>query len=390
MKQFTLILFLSIVKGLSAQKLIYSDTIPTEQIRISPDHAMGGSVSDWIQELAYYPLETQDRKDIVSYVQEFCQNDSSIAVVDRGNSGQAGPAIFIYTAQGKLIKRISLEEMGLDEHKTVNSIHRWEDGFIIGTPTYRVNMDQEGNFTKQHYATFSSTSDDSVKIHDAVWYYTSPRYMHRRSSNEALILNNEVLVWYQQDNQPSVFFDLRDNFSSLYKQEDLVYAAFSYHYKVFELHVKGVQKLYDFIFPLSYTLDIGAYYSIREEESFQTFMAKNPKAILGFDNIIRYKDYLLLETKTLAGSSFWLAYNITTKEVIRLENIVPDQSNDYLPIMGWNKKLSTDGEYLYSIIYPNEMELATRKCEEERHSMRQEYEKLLNYKNPILVRFKLN
>ncbi|PRD49215.1 hypothetical protein [Sphingobacterium haloxyli] len=119
----------------------------------------------------------------------------------------------------------------------------------------------------------------------------------------------------------------------------------------------------------------------------KAFDSKYPNAVNGFDNVIRYKDYLLLQLKYFNGNAQWIALNVETKDIVDIGGLLPDSSSDYMPIMGWQQFLRTDGEYLYAILYPNE--LVDRWGGKENRPITARARLLSKSKNPILAKFKL-
>jgi len=386
-RSFVSALFLLLVIGLNAQHLIYSDTIPTEQIRLSPNHAIGGFAGELLSDFAYFLLEIKGKTDIVGYITDVCQNGGHIAIIATrgGTAGGISHVVHLYKTTGHLVKVISLEDMSLGMDRTVNSIQAFGDGFALRTAQYRIKITKTGGYSIRHYNEFVSLADDSVVMENATWYYTSPR----NRSKEALKNDQSVEVWYASNTVPKVYLDIKQHLSPYHGDNRVAYATFSYNYKVFEMNKKQIQKIYDFILPISNTLDTSSYNQLQNWNDLKPYINKNPKVVLGFNSVFRYKKYLFLELKELKGGSIWLAYNLNSKEVINLKNIVPDSSNHFMLVIGWQNYLTTDGEYLYSLIYPNEVEVAVKNSKLSNDPIKKSINVLRNSKNPILVRFKI-
>ena len=115
-------------------------------------------------------------------------------------------------------------------------------------------------------------------------------------------------------------------------------------------------------------------------------MENNRDKITSITDAKRYKQYLLFQV--IGSTPTRIALNLTNNEIISLNKILPDKSNDFMEFLGYND-METDGEYIYSIIYPNDVAKAKEKSKIEGHSIRKEYLQLEKSLNPILVRYKL-
>lgn len=125
----------------------------------------------------------------------------------------------------------------------------------------------------------------------------------------------------------------------------------------------------------------------KDYETYEKYIKANPQKVYGLGHVVPHHRYLIF----LAGRYHdprWIAYDLESKEAWGLDYIIPDKSNDYLSFFDTND-IITDGEYLYSYIYPQQVRSAKNKSMDERHSMRKEYADLEKYNNPVLVRFKI-
>lgn len=379
------------IMHLSAQSLQYSDKIPVEELRLSLQHALGGVVGERIQDLNYFQLYAKNKNEIINSVNNFIVNEDNIIITSNGSGDKFWMEdIFLIKKEGGLINKIPSKALGLAESETINAVRSWKDGFIIGSSQSNFFIQNNGNIRKSIISDHSVFPDDSIKLNQAAWYYYNSRDMKKKHDNTALKVNNEIMIQYGADRKADFFYDITSNFSNISKGDTIAYASFVNNYDVFELNDTAIQKIYKIMLPLENTLDTSLYYKISTDDSLTNFQKRTPNAIIGFDQILKYKDYLLLNLKSISGDKTWIAINLLTNELISLSNILPDTSNDFLPIMGWNQYLTTDGKYLYSVIYPNEIEDSKSKCEEENHPMTKKNKDLLNSINPILVRFILN
>src|SRR5690606_40865531 len=84
-----------------AQNIAYSPDIPIEQHRIVIDRALGGTVSEWIDDLSYIPLEVENKSDIFQSVYRTGMIGNSIGILPND-----GKKFYIYSTEGRLIKMI--------------------------------------------------------------------------------------------------------------------------------------------------------------------------------------------------------------------------------------------------------------------------------------------
>ena len=364
-----------------AQSLIYSDTIPKVDIRISPDHAMGGTVADRIEDLTFIPL----RGDVIPFVSDFAIQHGQIALVSRG--AKLRDKFLLFDLEGKQLYQSTDESLGFTStERTITDIGMWDDKHLVATMRNTIHLDPAKLASVSKDAQTTGKADDSVKLRSTTWYYDSPRYLHERISKSALSKGDKILVKYGRDSMGPMH-DLQQNFSNVFFEggEPRAYATFSYHYKLFELGESGVAKIFNVVLPMKHTIDTAAIFNFTTQQEYDQYFDSDPVLIKGFNSVIRYRDYILFN---LLGTRLeWLAYHTETGELMNLRNILPDKTNDFISFVG--SELKTDGDFLYSYIYPNQIRNTMEKSREEGHLMRPEYQAMAKHDNPILVRFKL-
>lgn len=368
----------------SAQYLIYPDSIPVQTIRVPLPYLKGGTVQDYITDIQYFPLETKEKTDIINQVSDIVINSNTIILHSNLFSNNAvNSAISIYDTQGNLKHRLSTR----DDFKSlmINEMKAWGRGFLVRTIHDAIEIDSTGHWDK----TLNPMNDmaDSLCMDTSTWYYQSFRQRDSTSVEVGLYLDTVPYIRYNTNINPTLVDDLDKPFSPYFKQVNAAYSTFPFSTEIFELSDEGIRQVYKFILPLDYTPDTAQYRSVKDEEQKKAFDSKYPNAVNGFDNVIRYKDYLLLQLKYFNGNAQWIAFNVETKDIVDIGGLLPDSLSDYMPIMGWQQFLRTDGEYLYAILYPNE--LVDKWGEKENRPITERARLLSKSKNPILVRFKL-
>ena len=376
-KKLRIIIFLMLLTQLSnysfSQRLSYSRRIPIEQYRIDVDHAFGGNVQAIISHLEYIPLAGNTSNKLIQGIFKIEMLEDTLGIL---SSKEKQAILFLYRTNGQLIKMIDiLQHVNIPKDQSIFEMKVWDNQFVLSTANYKIAIDARGeniSVVKQVYE-----ASDSVRINSAIWKY-APYDQEQPFPSPALRRNGHTIIQYEQGRI------YNDDFTASYlspvkKNTALSYLNIPPQQKVFVLDKDSVVKIYDFIFPLKNIIDTSVVYTDKEYINLKM----KPNIISSMDNIIQHNDFLLFNS----GISTY-AFNVKTKSFLNFESIIPDSSNDFI-ILQSSQKIFTDGEYLYTIIYPIRVREAEQKCKEEHHMMRDAYQKLKNHKNPILVKFKL-
>lgn len=365
------------------QQLIYSSAIPVEEIRISPKHASGGLVNDKISDLQYFPISSDRKEDIINFINSMSISDGTIAILSNANN-----KFQLINTSGKVIKTFQTTDFKLPHAEPIQTLVSAEDKFVLGLVHYVIKINTKGQYDVLSLPQGSQLASDSIKINKTIWSYFSPNEVAERKSLTALQKNDVPVIAYKSVNTLSSS-SLDKNLSQVDSETQRSFAYFANNYELFELDEHGIQKVYKFIFPKDISIDTAALYNLKDKDEADRFMAESKDKLVGFNQVLSNKDYLLLQLKSYSGDYTWIAVSRTNGEVLNIKNILPDPSNDYLPLIGWNDILLTDGEFLYSVLYPNEVSAARNKSEEEKHQMKKENANLIKSNNPILVKFRL-
>lgn len=367
-------LFLSLVcSGTKAQSITYSSAIPVEKQRIVIDHAKGGIISDWINDLTYTPLETKNKRDAVQSVFKMTLIGSSIGILSFHNGKTM---LYIYSTDGNFIKAIDcIKSSRLPKDESIHNMKVWNDHFVLSSENYKIKIDEKGNNVV--LLEERSRAADSMQIGESVWTYT--KYDSVANSEIALTLNNTPVIKYKEKKNKH-YIDKETYFSPVSLPHGASYFCPDNHYKIFELGEFKINKIYDLIFPQHNIVDTSLIYN-----STSDFMKNiQEDKIYSLDNIIRHGDFLIFK----AGFYTFYSFNLITKDFINFSNIIPDRPNDYMDFIS-HYAIVTDGEYLFTLMTPYLVREAIEICKEEKHVMRTEYQRLAKQNNLILVRFKL-
>jgi hypothetical protein len=368
--------------SLVAQRLIYSKDLPVEKIRIVPETTLGGTISERITDLEYIPLKAS-KNQLLDQVYSCTLTPDRIGIL----SGKG--YLYLYDIKGNLIKifdQIPGVKKVKDDHLLFNNIVATEKGFRLTQGMRYINVDWDGNFIDTVAIKPDTTRHATTIIGSSSWHYLTPAFQNKKNmETKALRRGDSTIVTYQK--MDSVFqpYNSYGSLSEVQKNKK-AYASFTYSTQLFELDSLGVSKVYQFIFPLKNTLNLDEVVKIKDFMPLFQYVLAHQDAIIGIGDVFPYCDYLIIQLQK--NENFTIALNPTTKEIIGLRNIIPDKSNDYLAFMDRNI-LGTDGEYLYSVLFPEDIRQAMGKSVDERHPVSDRLKALEKINNPIFVRFKL-
>lgn len=368
--------------SLVAQRLIYSKDLPVEKIRIVPETTLGGTISEHITDLEYIPLKA-NKNQLLDQVYSCTLTPDRIGIL----SGKG--YLYLYDIKGNLIKifdQIPGVKKVKDDHLLFNNIVATEKGFRLTQGMRYINVDWDGNFIDTVAIKPDTTRHATTTIGSSSWHYLTPQFHNKKNmETKALRRGDSTIVTYQK--MDSVFqpYNSYGSLSEIQKNKK-AYVSFTYSTQLFELDSLGVSKVYQFIFPLRNTLNLDEVVKIKDFVPLFQYINAHQGVITGIGDVFPYRDYLIIQL--LQNGSFTIALNPTTKEIIGLQNIIPDKDNDYLAFMNRNT-LGTDGEYLYSALFPEDIRQAIGKSVDERHPVSDRLKALEKNNNPIFVRFKL-
>jgi len=184
-------------------------------------------------------------------------------------------------------------------------------------------------------------------------------------------------------------------YTSLLNDEMVAHYSHPFSYEVMEISTSsGIDKVYKFVLPQKHTVpeDIYELPEYQEKGSIAYFqdVEQNQVLIRSVSDVVRYKGYLLFALRARSVGGHY-AYSLTDKEFVNMERLVPDESNDFLPLFSRNtSRLFSDGTYLYSLVYARDINEHIRNFYERNKRVVPNWvQGLAHYDNPILVRFKL-
>ncbi len=390
MKKITLIFLMILTSTIlvKAQRLIYSSNYPTQKVRVVLEQSQGGTIVESIKNLEYLPLQA-GKEDLIDYIVDFKIVEDRIAIV---GSPSSGGLLYIYDNNGKLIKKVS---------KIQDVLKTRDNGLFYKIDKDGGNLKLTGMNTVSQYL-FTKNGDyvDTIKNNfqggipakelnlnaNSKFSYTSIFYWNGRKDNNVLSLNDSILIKFNPLDTNMTYYTMSDGFTKV--NEDLAYLSIAQKNQIYELDSKGVKNIYDFVFPMNNTLAEEDKLKFKNVNDLINYLTDQSSKIIEIGRVVRFKNYLIFSIILGTGPN-WLALDLENKSIYNLSNIIADKSNDYLDFLG-PSYLTTDGEYLYSIIYPQDIRSAINKSATEKHTIRKTYLDLQKSNNPVIVKFQLN
>lgn len=372
----------------NAQRLIHSSKYPTEKVRVVLEQSQGGTITESIKNLEYLPLQAE-KEDLIDYIVDFKIIEDRIAIV---GSTIGDGLLYIYDNKGKFIKKVN---------KIDGVLKAGDSGLFYKIEKEGNNLKLTGTNTVSQYL-FTKNGDyiDTIKNNfrggipakelnlnaNSKFSYNSIFYWNGRKDNNVLSLNDSVLIRFNPLDTNRTYYTMSDGFTKV--NEDLAYLSIAQKNQIYELDSKGVKHIYDFVFPMNNTLAEEDKLKFKNVNDLINYLTDQSSKIIEIGRVVRFKNYLIFSIILGTGPN-WLALDLDSKNIYNLSNIIADKSNDYLDFLGASY-LTTDGEYLYSIIYPQDIRSAINKSAAEKHTIRKAYLDLQKSNNPVIVKFQLN
>lgn len=405
MKIIYLFFALFVCASLYGQKLIIPDSTVIQEIRISPSDAFGGTVSELLDSVIYIKLE-KPSKDWVGNLHNYYIINDKLVLSDGLIKGD----MWLYNLTGQFIKKLNVPSDIVRNNTIFYNVDNTylylsdiysekvnSDGVITDGIKFSLNGDILEEFPLRHkkYKGKKLLIEGTVRFDKDEFWFSRPQRAYKEANNVILyqkITSEEILPLLcidttDRDYSKIKIHNMNQFFTSFAKDVNYLYYSNPFTYEVAEVSKGGLNKVYKFILPLKNTASLEVYDNETYNNNKFNFFKANSDLVVAIDNINRYKEYLLFNFNRGLKGRF--AYSLTNDELINLAQIVPDQSNDYLPIFSSiNPHIVSDGTYLYSIIYSNDVNA----CINEFYKGKVVPDKIKNlskFNNAILVRFKL-
>jgi len=397
--------------------------IPTK-LKINLDQTYGGTFSDFLDSVEYIPLETS-KESLFGQITNLIVTDSSFVVTDNDTK-----SVLFFSKTGKFLRRISkngvltpftasfnrqqnrieipfINYQGsklvidcytlsgdiVDRGTTVkandldaiNNIYNKVNSIIVSENCYWVRNKIPDFKSFQEFYYFSLYKN-SVKVKSAIRSDSLNRYSLYRLTKECASFKLPIL------------------------HSDCFYYSTPLEHKVYKVPlIDGDPELcFQFIFPAKFGID-GNLLTIADKKQLDNILSKKwytEKTVLGVENILYAKDYVIFKTMTghlgtystngsITARNF--LYQFENNKLVSFEKISPDVTTYFLPFCSpniiSNEGFSFDHDFLYTHISSLNMfasDAANRAKKPVYPVALEKFFKTQNSRsNPVIVRMKL-
>jgi len=397
----------------SAQKVIDADTSHFATLRIDPMNAMGGTVSDFFDEVRYVPLETTNESIFGSINQLEVTDDyyiindyntKSILIFTKNgkfhakikNKGKYGiysfsinrftKQIIYYNSEnnaitycdfdGKMLQNIKWDELKKNETAASNLFFFSPDKAI--TNGYFNKLDT----TDKYYKTFANS---------LIQYVVDSKTVYAKG-----------LLFSKEEGHIQMISQGKGPLTAFGNDTTFFYSK-PYAYSLYTITPNTIKLAYKFVFPASVSLPRDFYTNPEYNANRIGYFQKNTNQYFSLNNCYLSGYNLLFEVN--AWNSYnskenSLIYNLKSGTLIAYKHIQLDEKSYYLPIIdeaGYssdNKKIiACTGKYLYTSISSLAMFKANENSADKNVKYTPElteyFKKSSRRDNPVIIEMKL-
>lgn len=404
-RSLSLILLLFFLLNIHATAQIEKiDTSKCHVLRIDPEMAKGGSVSDIFDEVEFIPLETTKESQFGQITQLSILNGHYI-IFDSDTK-----AVLIFLLNGKYVNKIKIEK------KENNELDVW--GFKIAK-----NADQDAIeiFTGKHLILFDLTGKLIKKT-----TISKPYIYHQYALPDSTIVN----LNYQVNSMDSAIYEValmrhdkiktkyfpftrqqrkNDTFISggrpVYTSENNneLHLIRYYDYKIYKISSEGLSLAYQAIFPERNSIPIDFMTNPGYNKKRLQFFEKNKEVFFGISNLYKCGDNLFINLDNRQydfNKNTELVYNLKTNGLTSIKDLLPDSKSYYLPVTdaGLGEEFQKTGFNLYrdGFLYTSYSSSTIFRFKEQNSDKQIEYSKFLvdffnvgnKESNPVLIKLK--
>jgi hypothetical protein len=375
--------------------LCFSYAQPITPLRIDPDNALGGQAAQLFDSVDYIPLETT-KESLFGRIDKLVMTSKYFFILDHSTD-----AILVFTREGRFYSKMSLNRWISSPNREYLGIH----DFTVNEAAERVLIShwqkQNSLYTLDFHGNLQKVITDKVWASFAC--VDSTHYLMESNGNisggAGRVGGNCILT----DRNIAVFerfllkhiesgFDVRGGHSMTNTPgNNSVFYTRSYDYKAYQIDSNGIHAVYQFLFPLNYSLPKNFL-----DSSFagkQKDYLFNSKAIYTLSDVYRLKDALLFCVhKMEAPAHLSLLYSLRSGNLYSPYNVTPDSSNGFLPISSGDQVniLAADERSFYTSVPAYELIAGYEAFKDKKTVyspvMQAFFQKKDRRSNPVLVR----
>lgn len=410
MKDLLSFLLLVIILGspLSKAQEHKIESTTTRTIRVDPDLANGGAMSQVFSEINFIPLETT-KESLFGDITQLEVTDNSYIIFDQDTK-----SILIFTRQGRFKAKINGTKINDNSKSNENSsgfygfnLVRKSTGDIIqinikdkvysyGTDGKLIEIIKP-EAKKMMYDDLY-TFNDSVQV---VSYFKDKGSSSQAKYGYALLKKNQVVSKYFEidTGKYSRMGDFAVGGPSFIKTDNpnILHAVKFYDYNIYQITNHGISVAYTLVFPSNNTIPADFNTNPIYFGKKMDYFFKNGRKIYGIGHTYQIGDFLYFKCGSLSpfvrknGS---LVYDLKNDYLLSLNRLDPDTLSHFLPIIGrWENDFKKyDGNYLYASL--SSLEMFTYYQQEKNKkikypiSIANYFEKGSKKDNPVIIQLK--
>jgi len=314
------------------------DLSALEKLRIDPDAAMGGTVSQYIQGFRFITFESAE-KSAFGNIDQLEITDQYYLILDRETT-----SVLIFDKQGKLHARI--------DGKKISPQHPVFYNFTYDKSTQLIAIDYllsvfyfdlNGTLVKKQKRRFNQYYGTKTELGSKFTGYYNYSLAQPSSSKDSLayelmvLENGKLMTTYlpYTINRALAEEQSAQNHTDFYPDgasDSIVYYVRDYDYKVYRLTPHTLQGIYEFIFPLQYSLPpnftIDSTYNLKRAQYCRT----NKEIVYRLSNFFIKGDCIFFKLVNNSFSPLSYVYNTKTQSLVCINKIVSDAFSYYLPV----------------------------------------------------------
>lgn len=408
-------IFLFLFFFIGKTSFLYSQGL--QKIRINPDQAYGGPVSDYFQDIEYIPLETT-KESLFGDVSEMIVTNDSYVIYDWDTKS----VFFFNKKDGKYLTKKSF-----NQDASINISYIKHSNSII------VNVGQSNRLKSEIYSfsslgipldSFKLSNDDNLSNGSKLLSLEKDYFLvsgnnhvttgQKLSSDTTYLLNvykdnkfHKGLIPVTQSGNTAICMLHGYLNTGTVTPHDSMYLAMPLTHVIYKIKKDTAEAVFQLIFPFSRIIDPNVIQEndIEKISVLREKLYSDPRTILTISNIFHHKKDLFFKVNprmytTYAGSNsegqYNFIYNSVNGNLTSIERMQSDSSSFYLPIFGQHlrvKGLYYNNDNIYTTVSSLQMfsayqENITKKANYP--EILQSYFKTQDRKsNPVIVRMKL-
>lgn len=340
LRLFVIVLLLTFIYS---EVCISQNVAVAQTIRIDPSAAVGGRASQYIERIDYIIFEST-QKSAFGTINQLEINERYYVILDEQTN-----SVLIFDKRGKFQAKIDGNKLGTKDKLYRIFLNRANNSIEAFAGTTIFNFDFNGILIKKISFTVDNWPGYRIPIGDRLTaqylYKANSDYYKQDSTTYEVIITkngsvvekylpyslkssvmqaNEILV----SNHIDFYRDFEGSDTSLYYLRPFLY-------NVYKLTPNNFQIAYNFIFPAKNSLPPSFSSDINFNKKRREFVKNNP-VIYRLANFYKNKNNLFFQLCGGLNDTRSYIFNIQSKKLVCVENIVSDSTTYFLPITDSN------------------------------------------------------